>query len=288
MGRAIDATGDPVQAAESQPRSGGLVAARAGRQEGLRRSGCARRSSASRTSSGSSGGPAACSSSTARRRPGAGRRRRYRLPRAGVTTGTFLNGLIHIGPEQHPAGRAGEPPSRELAESLKSFGFEWGRLKTGTPPRLDRDEHRLRRAGRRGRFHVERGDDPPVPFSFLTRQIDRAADRLLSAAHQRAGARSGAGEHRSIAAVQRPDPGHRPALLPVARRQDRALPGQGAAPDLPRARRARRARDLRQRLLDGLPRDVQAELVHALPVSRTRCCCGPATRSSTTSSSRPS
>ena len=55
-----------------------------------------------------------------------------------VTTGTFLNGLIHIGPEQHPAGRAGEPPSRELAESLKSFGFEWGRLKTGTPPRLDR------------------------------------------------------------------------------------------------------------------------------------------------------
>ena len=56
-----------------------------------------------------------------------------------VTTGTFLNGLIHIGPEQQPAGRAGEPPSRELAESLKSFGFEWGRLKTGTPPRLDRE-----------------------------------------------------------------------------------------------------------------------------------------------------
>src|ERR671933_1957002 len=55
-----------------------------------------------------------------------------------ITTGTFLNGLIHIGEEQHPAGRAGEPPSRELAESLKSFGFEWGRLKTGTPPRLDR------------------------------------------------------------------------------------------------------------------------------------------------------
>src|SRR5215203_6107425 len=50
-----------------------------------------------------------------------------------VTTGTFLNGLIHIGPEQTPAGRAGEPPSRELAESLKGVGFEWGRLKTGTP-----------------------------------------------------------------------------------------------------------------------------------------------------------
>ena len=51
-----------------------------------------------------------------------------------VTTGTFLNGLVHIGPEQHQAGRAGEAPSRLLAESLKSFGFEWGRLKTGTPP----------------------------------------------------------------------------------------------------------------------------------------------------------
>src|SRR5262245_57405896 len=45
-----------------------------------------------------------------------------------VTTGTFLNGLIHVGPDQRPAGRVGEPPSRDLAESLKSFGFEWGRL----------------------------------------------------------------------------------------------------------------------------------------------------------------
>ena len=50
-----------------------------------------------------------------------------------MTTGTFLNGLVHIGPEQRPAGRANEPPSRELAESLKSFGFTWGRLKTGIP-----------------------------------------------------------------------------------------------------------------------------------------------------------
>ena len=68
-----------------------------------------------------------------------------------VTTGTFLNGLIHIGPEQQPAGRAGEPPSRELAESLKSFGFEWGRLKTGTPPRLDRESIDFERQVARGR-----------------------------------------------------------------------------------------------------------------------------------------
>src|SRR4051794_1071578 len=84
-----------------------------------------------------------------------------------VTTGTFLNGLIHIGPEQRAAGRVGEPPSHDLAESLKSFGFEWGRLKTGTPPRLDR------RSIDFSRFNVERGDDPPVPFSFETEFIDR-------------------------------------------------------------------------------------------------------------------
>src|SRR6476646_9752276 len=75
-----------------------------------------------------------------------------------VTTGTFLNGLIHIGPEQHPAGRAGEPPSRELAESLKAIGFTWGRLKTGTPPRLDRESIDFERCVADGRFRVERGD----------------------------------------------------------------------------------------------------------------------------------
>jgi tRNA uridine 5-carboxymethylaminomethyl modification enzyme len=79
-----------------------------------------------------------------------------------MTTGTFLNGLIHIGPEQRPAGRAGEPPSQQLAESLKSLGFRWGRLKTGTPPRLHRDSVDF------SRFGVEAGDEPPVPFSFMT------------------------------------------------------------------------------------------------------------------------
>ena len=90
-----------------------------------------------------------------------------------VTTGTFLNGLIHIGPEQHPAGRAGEPPSHDLAESLKSFGFAWGRLKTGTPPRLDRASIDFDRQVRDGVFLVERGDASPVPFSFLSGAIAR-------------------------------------------------------------------------------------------------------------------
>jgi tRNA uridine 5-carboxymethylaminomethyl modification enzyme len=84
-----------------------------------------------------------------------------------VTTGTFLNGLVHVGTEQRPAGRAGEPPSRDLAESLKGFGFDWGRLKTGTPPRLDR------RSIDFSSFTEEHGDGSPVPFSFQTDIIDR-------------------------------------------------------------------------------------------------------------------
>ena len=89
-----------------------------------------------------------------------------------ITTGTFLNGLVHVGPEQRPAGRANEPPSRELAESLKSFGFTWGRLKTGTPPRLDRHSIDFDQCVADGSFALEPGDDPPVPFSFLTESID--------------------------------------------------------------------------------------------------------------------
>jgi tRNA uridine 5-carboxymethylaminomethyl modification enzyme len=91
----------------------------------------------------------------------------YRCSALVVTTGTFLNGLVHVGTEQRPSGRAGEPPSRDLAESLKSFGFAWGRLKTGTPPRL------YRRSIDFSKFSQERGDDPPVPFSFMTSAIAR-------------------------------------------------------------------------------------------------------------------
>ena len=97
---------------------------------------------------------------------------RYRCDALVMTTGTFLNGLVHVGREQRPAGRADEPPSRELAESLKSFGFTWGRLKTGTPPRLDRRSIDFARAVNDGRFALEPGDDPPVPFSFLTESIE--------------------------------------------------------------------------------------------------------------------
>jgi tRNA uridine 5-carboxymethylaminomethyl modification enzyme len=86
-----------------------------------------------------------------------------------ITTGTFLNGLIHIGPEQRPAGRHGEPPSRSLAESLRACGFDCGRLKTGTPPRLHRGSIDFDRAVQEGYFVEERGDAETTAFSFLTR-----------------------------------------------------------------------------------------------------------------------
>jgi len=82
-----------------------------------------------------------------------------------VTTGTFLNGLIHCGENQYPAGRSGEPPSVMLGEALRRLGFAVGRLKTGTPPRLDA------RTIDFSPFQVQPGDPIPTPFSFRTRAI---------------------------------------------------------------------------------------------------------------------
>lgn len=84
-----------------------------------------------------------------------------------VTTGTFLNGLAHVGESKYQCGRSGEAPSNLLGQHLRSLGLEWTRLKTGTPPRLD---------GRTidwSKFEEQAGDDDPTPFSFLTGRIDR-------------------------------------------------------------------------------------------------------------------
>ena len=82
-----------------------------------------------------------------------------------LTTGTFLRGLIHIGLDHFPAGRMGDPPSVRLAKQLESFGFEVGRLKTGTTPRLN---------GRTIDYEgliIQSGDEKPRPFSFTTTKI---------------------------------------------------------------------------------------------------------------------
>ena len=82
-----------------------------------------------------------------------------------LTTGTFLNGIIHVGKEQTPAGRFNEKPSTGLSEQLKKYNFKIGRLKTGTPPRLD---------GRTINFdnlEEQKADEDPYYFSFLTKKI---------------------------------------------------------------------------------------------------------------------
>jgi tRNA uridine 5-carboxymethylaminomethyl modification enzyme len=82
-----------------------------------------------------------------------------------ITTGTFLNGLVHIGDESYPAGRSGEAASVLLGEALRRLGLRTCRLKTGTPPRLDG------RTIRWEAFQEQRGDEDPTPFSFRTKKI---------------------------------------------------------------------------------------------------------------------
>jgi tRNA uridine 5-carboxymethylaminomethyl modification enzyme len=84
-----------------------------------------------------------------------------------VTTGTFLNGLAHVGEQRYSCGRNGEAPSELLGEQLRTLGLQWTRLKTGTPPRLD---------GRTidwSKFEPQPGDAEPTPFSFLTERLER-------------------------------------------------------------------------------------------------------------------
>jgi len=93
--------------------------------------------------------------------------RRYEAAAVVVTTGTFLNGIAHVGESKYACGRSGEPPANLLGQHLRTLGLSWTRLKTGTPPRLD---------GRTidwSRFERQDGDANPTPFSFLTGRINR-------------------------------------------------------------------------------------------------------------------
>jgi len=91
----------------------------------------------------------------------------YYAPAIILTTGTFLRGLMHIGTQQFPGGRLGEPAANELSESLERIGLELGRLKTGTPARLDASTVDL------DKLPIQYGDEEPVPFSFMTEKINR-------------------------------------------------------------------------------------------------------------------
>jgi tRNA uridine 5-carboxymethylaminomethyl modification enzyme len=85
-----------------------------------------------------------------------------------VTPGTFLGGMIWVGGEKWAGGRLDEPPSAELSQSLKEIGLKLGRMATDTTPRLDAKTCNL------DKLQVQPGDDPPVPFSFMTEKIDRS------------------------------------------------------------------------------------------------------------------
>jgi tRNA uridine 5-carboxymethylaminomethyl modification enzyme len=182
-----------------------------------------------------------------------------------VTTGTFLNGLIHVGPEQRPAGRHGEPPSRDLAESIRSFGFEMGRLKTGTPPRLDRNSIDFEGGTARGDFLREDGDAVPVPFSFTTTRAPRnriSCWLLHTNDRVRDLVRSAIGQSPLFnGQIQGIGPRYCPSLedkiirFPDRERHQLYLEPEGM--------------DVDEIYINGfsmsLPRDVQEALVHALP-----------------------
>ena len=164
-------------------------------------------------------------------------------PRVVLTTGTFLRGLIHMGEETTPAGRVGDAASYGLSATLERFGFALGRLKTGTPPRLD--GRTIDWAG----LEVQKGDDPPVPFSYLTERITvpqtvchitgttAASHDLIRANLDRAPIYSG----------QIEGPGRA-----IARRSRTRWCGSPTRPppDLPRAGRAGRPHGLSQRHFD--------------------------------------
>ena len=94
--------------------------------------------------------------------------RQYKCQAAVLTPGTFLRGLIHLGSEKWPAGRINEPPAEGLSKSLERIGLKLGRLKTGTPPRVDRQTVRLEA------LEIQPGDNPPTPFSFISPGINTA------------------------------------------------------------------------------------------------------------------
>lgn len=182
-----------------------------------------------------------------------------------ITSGTFLNGLIHIGAETRPAGRAGERPSRQLAESLKRFGLEWGRLKTGTPPRLGKDSIDFAGGTAAGCFVETHGDDPALPFSFMTNRLEReqiVCHQLFTTTRVHDIVRANVGQSPLFnGQIKGVGPRYCPSLedkvlkFPERERHQIFLEPEGL--------------DVDEIYVNGfsmsLPRDVQLALVHALP-----------------------
>ena len=188
-----------------------------------------------------------------------------------LTVGTFLGGRIHVGLESHPGGRAGDPPSLKLAARLRELPLRVGRLKTGTPPRID---------GRSIDFSAHaRAAQRRSPAGVLlpgNARLASAPASLPHHRHQRAHPRHHSRGHRALAAVHRFDRRRRPALLSFGRGQGGAIRRQAFASDLRRARGLGYARDLPQRYLDqpAVRRAMRIRAHHqrasSVPTSRGR------------------
>ena len=209
---------------------------------------------------------------TRRRRRHRRRARRFAAGAVVLTTGTFLRGLIHIGEAQDPGRpRRRGAGARPLATGCTASGLRMGRLKTGTPPRLD------------GRtidwdgLEVQHGDDPPLPFSFLTERDHDAADRLPHHPHDarrptRSSRQSRTARRCTRAQIESVGPRYCPSIEDkVVRFAEREQP-----PDLPRAGRPRRRHRLSERHLDLAARGCAARVPRRPSRARsTRACIRP-------------
>ena len=206
-----------------------------------------------------------------------------------LTAGTFLDGKIHIGLQSHVGGRAGDPAAVTLSARLKELKLPQGRLKTGTPPRLDGRTIDYSRLLEQPGDGAGPGEDPltDVPvFSFLGDPARASTPGvLLDHPDQRPHPRDHPFRLRREPDVHRQDRRRRPALLPEHRGQGQSLRRQGFAPDLPRARGPDDPRGLPERNLDLACRSrCSSTRCIRSPGWRTPMSSARATRSSTTSS----
>jgi len=182
-----------------------------------------------------------------------------------LTTGTFLNGRIHVGNESWAGGRFGEPASIELANSLAKLGFRMGRLKTGTPPRLRRESIDFEAGVRSGAFLPDPGDPDPVPMSFLSGRI--VCEQITCWHLHTTGA-----VHDVVRRNIYRSPLYNGQITGTGPRYCPSL--EDKVMRFPERERHRivlepEGRNVEEIYLNGLsmslPRDVQAELIHALP-----------------------